>query len=364
MREEAGDRIFDIDLDPMCIIDGKGRIREANRALVDMLGYDEEELCSRKFSDLAHSGDREDVGRELNQIKEGEKAAHLVVRTRSRDGSYRHLSWNIKKSPEGEYVFASARDITRLMEAKDKLREAQQEKEEVNKDLEAFSYSVSHDLRTPLRAISGFSQILREDHADKLDEEGLRLLEVVIDNTRKMGTLIDDMLAFSRLTRASFEKDKVNMNQLFSDAYMIATEAVPDLREKIEVDIQDLPEGFGDLSLLKQAAVNLLTNAIKYSSGNERIDIEVGSTQREDAYVYYVRDNGVGFDMKYADKLFGVFQRLHSSSEYEGTGVGLSIVKRVINHHGGEVWAESEPGEGAVFYFSLPKSDPKTNGEA
>lgn len=235
------------------------------------------------------------------------------------------------------------------------VRERTRKLEQANSDLEAFSYSVSHDLRTPLRAITGFSQILQEDYADNLGEEGQRLLSVVIDNTDKMATLIDDILSFSRVSRAELVKTEVNVEQLFEDAIQNMLESYPELKDKVNIQIGDLPKTEGDMSLLKQVAVNLISNAVKYSSKEKTIRIEVGCRHDGDQPVYYVRDNGVGFDMQYTDKLFGVFERLHSSADFEGTGVGLSLVHRIIEQHNGEIWAESEPGEGATFYFKLQK---------
>ncbi|HKK45712.1 MAG TPA: ATP-binding protein [Balneolaceae bacterium] len=233
------------------------------------------------------------------------------------------------------------------------VRERTQKLEQANKDLEAFSYSVSHDLRTPLRAITGFSQILLEEHVDELSAEGRRLLNIVIDNTEKMGTLIDDILAFSRVSRTELVKTEVDLKQLFEDAAQTVMEGYSEIKDRVEFEIQELPKAKGDLSFLKQVAVNLVSNAIKYSSKEETIQVEVGFKQDDQRPTYYVRDNGVGFDMKYSDKLFGVFERLHSSADFEGTGVGLSLVERIIERHDGKIWANGKKGEGATFFFKL-----------
>ncbi|MHB1686015.1 MAG: sensor histidine kinase [Ignavibacteriaceae bacterium] len=222
-----------------------------------------------------------------------------------------------------------------------------------NKELEAFSYSVSHDLRAPLRAIGGFSRIVLEEYANKLDDNGKRLLNVIRDNSQKMGHLIDDLLSFSRTGRKDVVPSIIDMNSLFTSIYNELKMQSPG--RNIQFDIDQLPESVGDLSLLKQVAINLLSNAIKFSRKRHNTVIEVGFLPGKNENIYYVRDNGVGFDMKYKDKLFGVFQRLHTEDEFEGTGVGLAIVQRIIHKHNGRVWAESTLNEGATFYFSLPK---------
>jgi PAS domain S-box-containing protein len=224
--------------------------------------------------------------------------------------------------------------------------------ESANRELESFSYSVSHDLRSPLRAIDGFSQMLQEDYAAKLDDEGRRLLEVIRDNSRKMGRLIDDLLDFSRLGRKPLSAAQVDMATLAAEVLQNLQQAQGTLQPRVMLN--PLPPAWCDPVLIRQAWVNLLSNAIKFSSKCEAPVVEVSGHLNGGDAVYCVRDNGAGFDMQYYDKLFGVFQRLHSAEEFPGTGVGLAIVQRVVGRHGGRVWAEGEPGKGATFYFSLP----------
>lgn len=243
------------------------------------------------------------------------------------------------------------------------LQEAKRRLEEANQDLESFSYSVSHDLRTPLRAITGFSEILMEDHADQLDQEATRLLNVVVDNTRRMGTLIDDILAYSRVTRSEPVMARVDMAELFRQAYREVSESYPEQARRADLELDELPQARGDQVQLRQVAVNLLSNALKYSSSREHIRIRVGGESKGARVRYSVVDNGIGFDMDYAENLFGVFERLHPSSEFEGTGVGLSIVKRILERHGGDIRAESRPGEGAAFHFELPKPNQSTSDD-
>ncbi len=242
-----------------------------------------------------------------------------------------------------------------------RVRERTSELEMANKELESFSYSVSHDLRAPLRAIDGFSRILAEDYVEQLDDEAKRLIGIVRKNTQRMGQLIDDLLSFSRVGRRAMEFSQVDMANLVHSIFYEVTDKAQ--RERIKFTIQALPPAWGDASLLRQVFTNLLANAVKFSATKEAPKIEVGYSRQGDEAVYYVKDNGVGFDMHYAHKLFQIFQRLHRQEEFEGTGVGLSIVQRIITRHGGRVWAESELGEGATFYFSLPVKEGRRHDE-
>jgi light-regulated signal transduction histidine kinase (bacteriophytochrome) len=258
-------------------------------------------------------------------------------------------------------VLGTYEDITLRREAQEKILSLNEELEErvnrrtaqlenSNKELEAFSYSVSHDLRAPLRGITGFTQILLEDYEAQLDAEGQRYLRLVSENARKMGILIDDLLTFSRLNRHELKKQTVQIDTM-------ARECLDDLRpdtvnRRLDAQIAEMPPCEADPSLLKLVLTNLLSNALKFTGKRDVAQIEVGCVN-EGGKIYFVKDNGVGFDMRYADKLFGVFQRLHRAEDYEGTGVGLANVQRIIARHGGRIWAEAELDKGATFYFTL-----------
>ena len=222
-----------------------------------------------------------------------------------------------------------------------------------NRELEAFSYSVSHDLRAPLRAIAGFVQILEEDHADKLDDTARRHLERVKVNARRMGQLIDDLLSFSQIGRSTMLRQTVDLTAM---AQSVAHDAIAAAGRPIELSIEPLPAAYGEASLLNQVFVNLIGNAVKFSARAEHPIVTIGTTTVNGETAYFVRDNGVGFDERYAEKLFGVFQRLHRADEFEGTGVGLAIVHRIVTRHGGRVWAEGKLNGGATFYFTLPSA--------
>ena len=233
------------------------------------------------------------------------------------------------------------------------------ELDSTNKELEAFSYSVAHDLRAPLRHMDGFIRLLKKHSWASLDERNQRYLGIISDSARQMGLLIDDLLAFSRVGRAELQLLPVSLQQLVQ-------EAMQELREEtqgrnIAWKISQLPEVMADRSMMRLVMINLLANAVKFTGKRERAEIEVGASSNEaDGIVVFVRDNGVGFDMEYADKLFGVFQRLHPAEEYEGTGIGLANVQRIIHRHKGRTWARGEVDQGATFYFSLPKATEAT----
>jgi PAS domain S-box-containing protein len=229
-----------------------------------------------------------------------------------------------------------------------------QELEIVNKELESFSYSVSHDLRAPLRSIHGYMNIFSEEYANKLDDEAKRLATIIMNNTQKMGRLIDDLLAFSQLGRKELTMTHASMKSIVENIWEEHRRL--EGNKKIKCEISELPHAYVDTITIRQVWINLISNAIKYSRQKELPSIEIGAEEKEDMVIYHIKDNGAGFDMLYYDKLFGVFQRLHSQKEFEGTGVGLAIVQRIIVKHGGRVWAEAKPNEGATFYFSVRKS--------
>jgi PAS domain S-box-containing protein len=236
------------------------------------------------------------------------------------------------------------------------LRNRAAELEASVKELDAFSYSVSHDLRAPLRAIDGFSRILEEDYAPKLDDDGRRVIGVIRGEAQRMGRLIDDLLAFSRLGRQRAEPVAIDMQSLARKVFEELAALEPGRR--VHLDLHPLPPAFGTEAMIRQLWTNLIGNAVKFTGQRESAEIEIGATPGEvGEQVYYIRDNGAGFDMRYADKLFGVFSRLHSTENFSGTGVGLALVKRIVDRHGGRVWGEGEVGKGATFFFTIP--DPR-----
>jgi PAS domain S-box-containing protein len=359
----------------MALIAPDGRLLDVNQGLCTITGYGREEMLDRSFQTIIHSDDLSTNLHHLNQLLNGDIDVYrLEQRHLHKCGQviWVDLSVSIVRERDGTplYCIAQIQDITERKRDEELLRglnsdleqrvqERTRKLKEANEELESFSYSVSHDLRAPLRAIDGFSRILLEDHGDKLDENGKRLLDVVCGNTQNMGRLIDDLLAFSRLGRKQIEPCPVNMNDLASDVFQQLKFGLED--QNIQFNLAPLPDIQGDPALIRQVFVNLISNAAKYSRPRAQTVIEVNSRCENGDCIYYVRDNGVGFDMTYSKKLFGVFQRLHSVEEFEGTGVGLAIVQRIVHRHGGRVWAEGKVDEGATFYFSLPK-EIKSNG--
>ncbi|MET0411393.1 MAG: PAS domain S-box protein [Polyangiaceae bacterium] len=289
-------------------------------------------------------------------VKEGQLCAMMAVHQASaRDWQPREVAlvqdvvercWStIERRTAEEKI----RHLNSELEAR--VLERTQALEAANKELEAFSYTVSHDLRAPLRAIDGFSQAIIEDFGSQLPEDGQRQLHIIRQSAQRMGVLIDDLLRFSRLGRQALQKQSVDTAHLVQD--VLQERGFPRADPRVIIQIGELPACLGDAALLRQVWVNLLDNAFKYSSKRDPAVIEIGSEALAGGVVYHVRDNGTGFDMQYANKLFGVFQRLHRMEDYEGTGVGLATVQRIVNRHGGRVWAESAPERGASFYFTL-----------
>jgi signal transduction histidine kinase len=241
----------------------------------------------------------------------------------------------------------------KLKKYRDQLDEQTSQLESSNKELEAFSYSVSHDLRAPLRHISGYVELLNKHFQSDLPEKGKHYLNSIADSVRVMGVLIDDLLQFSRTGRMEMRHSDVDMNEIMNEVIKSLRIENPD--RKIEWIQKKLPSVYGDTAMLRLVWINLLSNAVKFTRTKSKASIEIGFTPENKELIFFVRDNGVGFDMQYAQKLFGVFQRLHSTEEFEGTGIGLANVQRIILRHGGRTWAEAEPDKGAVFFFSIPK---------
>ncbi len=360
--------LIEASLDPLVTVDVEGKITDVNEATVQVTGVPRKLLVGSDFSgyftepDKARAGYREVFAKGL--------VTDYPLALRHVSGKVTEVLYNasVYRNDKGEVagVFAAARDVTERRRAEEELRKYHERLEELvrertgqletaNKDLEGFAYSVSHDLRVPLRAIDGFSQQVLKHYADKLDDEGKRYLNVVRDNTKKMSQLIDDILAFSRMGRLGMSMTEIDMGEL---AHAVFEDLKPNLAgRELSLEITPLPPCHGDLSMLRQVLVNLLGNAIKFTRPREAPLIEVGGRTESTETIYYVKDNGAGFDMQYADKLFGVFQRLHGVTEFEGTGIGLAIVKRIITRHGGRVWAEGKVDEGATFYFALPTKE-------
>jgi PAS domain S-box-containing protein len=367
LLESAGEGIYGFDTD--------GRCSFVNPAGAKMLGYAPEELVGRNGHEVFHHS-RPD-GRPYpasecpiqRTYTEGRVFRGTDEYFWRRDGSgfpIEYVSTPILEEGKVLGAVVAFLDITERKRAEQELRTLNHELdarvkartaelEAANKELESFSYSVSHDLRTPLRAIDGFSRILLTDYAEQLDEEGQRLLQVVRENTDRMGKLIGDILSFSRTGRAEMRRVEVNMTSMVQEVWEEVRQTEPERR--YDFRLAALPPVCGDRALLRQVFINLLSNAVKFSRPREIAHIEVDFEEHPDEIIYCVRDNGVGFEMAYVDRLFGVFQRLHSTSEFEGTGIGLALVKRIVARHGGRIWADSRLDEGSSFHVALPRAE-------
>ncbi len=343
-------RFFTLSQDVMCIGDLDGALKQVNPA-VAQLGYQEGDLIGQRLLTFMHPEDRESFQGIQEQLSSGRATAPFEARFRCQDGGYRWLSWSTTPDSEGQ-VFAVARDVTDGRLVNDQLRQAKALADSANRELESFCYTVAHDLRAPLRAIDGFSQALIEDYGAKLDDEGRNYLTRLRGGAQRMAHLIDDLLSLSKLSRAEMVRDRIDLSRLAEGVVQRLRETYPD--REVEVTIAPELHALGDASLVQNALDNLVGNAWKFTREKPHARIELGQRKIDGERVFFVRDNGAGFDMKYAHKLFGAFQRLHAAREFEGTGVGLASVQRVINRHGGRIWPEAEVGEGATFYFTLP----------
>lgn len=348
-----------------------------NQAFANLLGYKPEELKQLTFAEFTHPDYVEQDKIYHQELIDGVRDAYRLEKKyicKNYSEIWVDLSVSLirDKNNKPEYAVVVVQDISVRKEIQerlnrtnrrleDRVKERTQELTVLNQELESFSYSVSHDLRAPLRAINGFAEMLEEDYADKLDDEGKDNIKVIRDNALNMGQLIDDLLQFSRLGRQEIVSCKIDMNGLVSE--IIEGIKIEGRYNHVIINYESLPQAKGDVALVRQVMVNLITNAAKYSSKVDNPLVTITSVKKEGKDVYVVKDNGVGFDMKFYDKLFGVFQRLHSQEDFEGTGVGLAIVERIIKRHGGRIWAESEKGKGAIFYFYLkPTTSNPTGG--
>jgi len=337
--------------------DKRGHITYFNPGAERIFGYAARDVIGSPLTLLMpqrfHEAHRQGLSRFLStgQARVIGRTVELVGQRKEGTEFPLELSLASWKAGGETYFTGILRDITERKRLEQEVQQRSAAFEAANKELEAFSYSVSHDLRAPLRAIDGFSRILLEDHIAHLPADAQRYLHAVRNNSQQMGRLIDDLLTFARLSRQPLSKQLVRPADLVQ-------QCVEELRaeqqgRRVEMAIGDLPACQADPALLKQVWLNLISNALKYTRKQEMAVIAVGCQEQDSATAYFVRDNGVGFDMRYADKLFGVFQRLHRAEEYAGTGVGLAIVQRIIHRHGGRVWAEAAVNHGATFYFTL-----------
>lgn len=356
------ERFFSLSLDFLCISSADGYFKRVSAAVKDILGWEIDEFLATPYLEMVHPEDQEATKREVTrQILAGERVLQFENRYRHKNGSWRVLSWRSVPQSDG-LMYATARDVTERNRTESEILRLNSELqlhaarlEAANKELETFSYSVSHDLRAPLRHIQGYVAMLVREVDDSLSDKARRYLKTITDAGRDMSRLIDDLLSFSKMGRADMRETAIDPNGLI-EAVRKNLELVTEGRN-IRWTLHPLPQTRGDAAMLKQVFANLVGNAVKYTRGRDPAEIEVGCAGEEDGRpILFVRDNGAGFDMKYAGNLFGVFQRLHRQDEFEGTGIGLANARRIITRHGCRIWAEAALNVGATFYFTVPRA--------
>lgn len=359
--EERFRKVFQLSPSGICLFSSENfEILDINKTYLKMIGYDSIDIIGKSAIDIGYMTYED----------------HKIIKdTFIKHGTLKNYEFTFTKKTgeKGTAIFSLdpivingkpcmisvVYDISKRLEAEEQKNKILLDLEKANAELEAFTYSVSHDLRAPLRTISGYTYILEKNHGDNINDDGKSLMVMIKKETLRMGQLIDDLLSFSRLGKGEIKKTPVDINALVNSVILDFSEI--DLNhKKIEdeskkIIVHDLLPGYGDIALLRQVFVNLISNAIKFSRKNDHPVIEIGSYSVHSENVYYVKDNGVGFNMQYYEKLFKVFQRLHGQEEFEGTGIGLAIISKIISRHGGRVWAEGKVNGGAAFYFSLPK---------
>jgi PAS domain S-box-containing protein len=359
--------LIESNIDALMTCDPRGIITDVNKQTEALTGCTRDELIGAPFKDYFTDASRAEAG--IKRVLAEGRVTNYELTARAIDGKETVVSYNATtfydRGRRLQGVFAAARDMTELKRFEHTVRQNEIQRERdaahaaelavVNQELEAFSYSVSHDLRAPLRHIHGYVEMLQRATDGQLSDKAMHYLKTITDASEEMGQLIDDLLAFSRVGRAEIRGTSVQPGELVQDVIRSLEMAIKD--RPIVWQIASLPTVVGDVSLLKQVLTNLIDNAVKYTRTCDRATIEIGCAGEEAGrVVLFVRDNGVGFDMQYAHKLFGVFQRLHRPEEFEGTGIGLATVRRIVARHGGRVWAEGAIDKGATFYFTLERS--------
>jgi PAS domain S-box-containing protein len=355
--ETRRNHFFRLSIELLAIASYDGIFTQTNPTWQKTLGYDEDELHGHALQDFIHAEDLPTTNEVIANILKADTSLYFESRFRAKNGDYRWLGWTIAPFAAEGLLYIFARDMTGRRERENEIRRLNGDLEQrtlslqlLNQELESFSYSLAHDLRTPLRSITAYSEMMVGGEAGDLGPEALKMVRTIQRNSGRMTQLMDDFLAFFRVARKDVKQEKIAMTSVAREA--IATVSV-DSKRKIEFKVGALPPAKGDPAMVLQIFVNLISNAVKFTALREKTEIEIGCLADRSPAVYFIKDNGVGFNMKYYSRLFGVFERLHRREEFDGTGIGLAIVQKIVQRHGGSVWAESVIDGGATFYFTL-----------
>lgn len=350
------DLFFNTSLTLFCTADFNGYFRQLNSAWHELFGWEIEELLSKPFADFLHPDDLDSTAATVRDIKKGYRTTNFINRYRTKSGGYKILKWDALALDD--IMYCSATDITELINRENEIKAKKDELEILvrqleisNEELQQFAYVASHDLQEPLRKIKNFSELLAQHYKNSLDEKAERYISYLVGGAARLQSLINDLLTYSRITSQGREFERINMESVLQNALQNISMSLKESGGIIKHD--PLPIIMADASQITQLLQNLIGNAVKYRKENVNPKIQINVHETESGYTFVVNDNGIGFEQEFADRIFVVFQRLHSSTEFEGTGIGLALCKRIVERHGGRIWAESKPGEGSSFYFTL-----------
>lgn len=358
--ETRRNHFFRLSIELLAITNYDGVFTQTNPTWQNTLGYAAADLQGKSLHEFIHPDDLAATKETIANILKADTPLYFESRFRAKDDGYRWLGWTIAPFAAEGLLYIFARDMTERREREDEIRRLNGDLEQrtlslqqLNQELESFSYSLAHDLRTPLRSISAYSEMIVGGEAGEMTPEALKMVRTIQRNSGRMTQLMDDFLAFFRVARKDVKQEKIVMTSVAREAIA----AVPvDAKRHIDFKVAPLIPAKGDPAMVLQVFINLVANAVKFTGLRENAEIEIGCLTDKKPVVYFVRDNGVGFNMKYYSRLFGVFERLHRREEFDGTGIGLAIVQKIVQRHGGNVWAEAEVDKGAIFYFTLAQS--------
>lgn len=356
--EVRRNHFFRLSIELLAISDYSAVLKQTNPTWEKLLGYPPEALQGKCVLDFVHPDDQAEARELLSRITSHESSLYFENRFRAADGRWRWLAWTVAPFAAEGLLYIFARDITERHERERQIRELNadlsahaQSLQAMNQEMEVFCYSIAHDLRAPVLAMRNYAEILLGGEAGELPSEAEQLVRAVSRNSERMTRLIDDFLSFFRIRQQEIKREQVDMDVLVKEA--VTETLAGSAAGAVEFSISPLRVAVGDAAMIRQVLINLISNAVKFTRPREQARVEIGCVAGQAATTYFVKDNGVGFEMKYAAKLFGVFQRLHARNDFEGTGVGLAIVQKIVQRHGGRIWAEAQPDRGATFFFTL-----------